>query len=52
MGIITNGLVAIGAALRKPCSGEVSASKPGIGGSSGSGPIDLFHRILFRKIIL
>jgi hypothetical protein len=41
MGILTNGLVAIGVALRKPCSGEVSASKPSIGGSSGSGSFDV-----------
>jgi hypothetical protein len=41
MGIITNGLVVIGAASRKACSGGVSALKLGVSGSSWWGSFDV-----------
>jgi hypothetical protein len=41
MGILTNGLVLIGAASRKACGGGVSASKPGVGGSSRWGSFNV-----------
>jgi hypothetical protein len=39
MGILTNGLAAIGAASRKSYGGGASASKPGVSGSSRWGPL-------------
>jgi hypothetical protein len=41
MGILTNGLLAIGVASRKACGRGVSTSKPGIGGSSQWGSFNV-----------